>query len=327
MKNLSYLVLIGMLFAACEELDPREPGLLVPRTADQDASVPSIYVNGTVLHAETFGNPADPMLVVLHGGPGADYRYLLNCRAFANEGFFVVFYDQRGSGLSRREDKSVFSTRIMLDDLAGVIAHFRSAADQKVILLGQSWGAMLATAYINENPTAVTGAILGEPGGLVWADVKAYMKRLHSRSITSEGLNDAAYLDQFITGSPSDHELLDYKFGLSFAAASTADNPSGETETPVFWRLGAVVNQALMELGESQPLDFTTNLSAYTTKVLFVYSQRNQAYGPEYAQHVSSAYPSVQLERIDDVGHNLMTTASGWNNFFPIALTYLNELK
>ena len=73
-----------LLLSSCEpELSIHEPGNLVPRTVDQDSSLPSIKVNGAQLHSEAFGNPNDPMIVVLHGGPGIDYRHLLNCKEFA----------------------------------------------------------------------------------------------------------------------------------------------------------------------------------------------------------------------------------------------------
>ena len=62
----------------------------------------------------------------------------------------------------------------MLDDLGAVIAHFKTSSSQKVMLLGHSWGAMLATAYINQNPSVINGAILAEPGGLVWQDIMDY---------------------------------------------------------------------------------------------------------------------------------------------------------
>lgn len=68
-----------------------EPGLLVPRTVDEDPSLPSITVNSTMLHAEAFGNPEDPMIVVIHGGLGGDYRSLLCCRDLVDEGYYVVF--------------------------------------------------------------------------------------------------------------------------------------------------------------------------------------------------------------------------------------------
>ena len=167
-------VILGVLFffTGCEEMDLQERGVLGPKTVDQDASLSSINVNGTELHSESFGNPSDPMIVVLHGGPGLDYRHLLNCKSFADYGFFVVFYDQRGSGLSQRQRKSNYSMQVMLDDLSAVIAHYRSSPQQKVILLGHSWGAMMATAYINQYPTAIQGVLLSEPGGFKWDDIK-----------------------------------------------------------------------------------------------------------------------------------------------------------
>jgi proline iminopeptidase len=320
-------IMLWLFLSNCQNgLLINEEGNLVPKTVEQDLTLPAISVNGSKFHAETFGNPAGKMLVILHGGPGADYRYLLNCKAFAEHGYYVVFYDQRGSGLSKRERKSSYSIQLMLDDLGAVIAHFRTFSEQKVMLLGHSWGAMLATAYINQNPAAIAGAILAEPGGFVWQDIKDYVNRTHEFSFTSETLNDAAYLDQFITGDEDEQAILDYKFGLLSYTDGAKDSPLGNEGVLLFWRAGAIVNQALFDLGEKERPDWRTNLHQYTTKVLFVYSQRNKAYGLDHALKVSSAYPNVQLERIDGAGHDMLTFPTGWNNFFPIALTYLDSL-
>jgi proline iminopeptidase len=328
MKRSLLLFALGMLLlTACDELDPREPGLLVPLTVDQDSSLPSITVNGTLLHSESFGDSANPMVVVLHGGPGSDYRYLINCKVLASKGFYVVFYDQRGSGLSKRERKSSYSLQLMLDDLTAVIEHYRTSPAQKVILLGHSWGAMLATAYINQYPTAINGAILAEPGGFVWKDIKEYMSRAQKYDLNSEALNDATYVDQLLTGKPTEHEILDYKLGLAFSPDSSDKDPVGNEGHVPFWRMGAVVNEALLEIGDRDKPNWTGNLRSFTTQILFLYSERNTAYGLEYAQHVSSAYPNVDLKRIDNAGHDMLTFPHGWNHFLPIAVNYLNELE
>ena len=320
-------IMLWLMVSGCEkELLVNDDGNLVPKTVDQDPTLPSIFINGTQLHSEAVGNPDSPMLVILHGGPGSDYRYLLNCRQFAENGYYVVFYDQRGSGLSKRESKDSYSIHIMLDDLTGVIAHYRTSPDQKIILLGHSWGAMLATAYINEYPNAITGAILGEPGGFIWQDIMDYVNRTRSFGYTSETLNDATYADQFLTGDEDEHAILDYKFALLASADGSEDSPIGNEGPLPFWRHGAVVNQALFELGEEEEPDWTTNLFQYTTKVLFCYSERNEAYGPAHAQKVSSAYPNVDLQLINDAGHDFISFPSGWNNFFPLAINYLNTL-
>jgi proline iminopeptidase len=105
-------IISAFTFAGCDEerfID--EPGNLVAKTVDQDLSLPSITVNGAMLHSEAFGNPDSTIIVCLHGGPGGDYRYLLNCKDLADHGYRVVFYDQRGSGALAKVFKEVY-TRI-----------------------------------------------------------------------------------------------------------------------------------------------------------------------------------------------------------------------
>jgi proline iminopeptidase len=303
------------------------PGYLVPKTVDEESSLPAITLNGTKLHAESFGNPQHPIIIVLHGGPGGDYRYLLRCKQFSTQGYYVVFYDQRGAGLSRRHDKSSYTLDVNIQDLRQVIQYFRKSNDQKVFLLGHSWGAMLATSYINAYPGDIAGAILAEPGGLVWKDIKDYVGRTRDVALTSELLNDATYLDQFITGKENDHEILDYKLALLSASDGSKASPLGNEGPLPFWRYGAVVNNALFDLGEHQGVDWISNLKAFQTKVLFVYSEFNKAYGPDHALRVSGAYPQVQLFKVNGAGHDMLSFDTGWQNFYPVALTYLNALK
>lgn len=320
------LVMVGYLlmpvWSSCETHEMNEPGLLVPRTVDEDNSLPSIFVNGTQLHAEAFGSPGDPMLVVLHGGPGGDYRYLLNCAAFANDGFFVVLYDQRGCGLSKRHGDDIYTIQLFIDDLDAVIQYYKVDPSQKVFLLGHSWGAMLATAYVNQNPTAVSGLVLAEPGGLTWHDTKGYIGRWQKLDIFDETSNDFVYLDQFITGD--DHRVLDYKAALQSAASFTKGNKLGIEGLEPFWRAGAVCNKASFEYGQKHGFDFTTNLSQYGTKVLFMYSELNKAYGADYAQKVASAFPNAELKEVTGSGHEF--TYFAWERFYPPAKNYLTSL-
>lgn len=316
--------LVVVSLSSCDIAEPNDPGRLVPLTVDEDPTLPSISVNGTHLHAETFGNPNDPMLVVIHGGPGGDYRSLLNCSRFSADGFFVVFYDQRGSGLSRRHDRGTYSSmQVFTGDLGAVINYYRRSANQKVILMGHSWGAMLATAYVNDHPSEVDGVVLMEPGGLTWHDTEEYVKRIRSLELFDESTNDYLYLDQILTGD--DHNELDYKAALQSAANFAKGNKTGNQGPNPFWRIGAVCNSASMEYAREHPFDFTTNLRQYTTKILFVYSELNQAYGQAYAQSVSSAYPNVQLVEVRGTGHEI--PYSGWDGFYPVARAYLNTIK
>lgn len=137
----SMLLLGFILFCmACEPEDVSQPGNLVPRTVMEDTTLPSIRINGTKVHAEAFGDPTDPMVIFLHGGPGGDYTNALGLRQLTAEGFYVIFYDQRGSGLSQRHEKSTYDIDLMLEDLTRIIAYYRTSDSQAVFLIGHSWG-------------------------------------------------------------------------------------------------------------------------------------------------------------------------------------------
>jgi len=319
--------LLVLLFS-CRKEDAARPGALVPLTVDQNASLPSLHLNGTQLHVESHGNPSDPLLVVIHGGPGSDYRSMLNLKAFAKEGFHVIFYDQRGSGLSKREDAGSFrgenAVRLFIDDLHALITHFRVSDTQKVFLMGHSWGAMLATGYINQHPDQVSGAVLAEPGGLTWTQTSEYLSRSNKVRFFSEALSDMTFPEQFFAGR-SGHEILDYKASFASNYENAPGNTIGNAGHYPFWRNGAVAFKTLIENADTYGFDFTTHLQQYAPKVLFLYSELNTAYGPEWAKTVSSVYPRTELRLIRNSGHEI--PYFGWADYYSFSLTYLNEMK
>lgn len=328
MKKFVFASLLAICLASCQKADVAEPGALVPLTVAEDATLPSLPVNGTLLHVETFGNPTDPMIVMVHGGPGGDYRSLLKAKAFAGNGFFVVFYDQRSTGLSKREPRAQFESpgaiQMMIDDLDAVIDHFRIDENQKVFLIGHSWGAMLSTAYINQHPEQITGAVLAEPGGFTWPQTMDYLSRSNHVRLFNEALNDALFPEQIFAGRSED-EVLDYKAAYFTTFENAPGNTLGNAGPYPFWRSGAVSFQALIENADKNGFDFTTHLSDYSTKIFFAYSELNRAYGRSWAEKVSAPYPNVELVEIKGTGHELLYF--GWDDFYAKTLPYLNELK
>lgn len=324
--------LVAVFLFSCTEEPITTPGHLVPMTVDQDPSLPSITVNGVQLHAEAFGPVDSTMVVCIHGGPGSDYRYMLHCKDLADQGYRVVFYDQRGSGLSQRLPKSSYlglgagAIDALYEELSGVIAHFRTRPQQKVILLGHSWGAMLASGYAGQHPEAIQGLIVCEPGGLQWDDIKTYIDASVSFKIWSELLNDATYLDQFITGKEDEHEILDYKLNL---LASNNDITGEDNTTPgSFWRSGAIINEALLEIGEDYQPDFSSGLKSFQIPVMFFYSEQNKAYPDSWMQQITQAYHTVEVVKVPGTGHDgIIKDDQPWTQVtMPHILDYLQSL-
>lgn len=325
-KIITAITCLTVFLSACtKERQINEPGFLVPKTVDQDQTLPSISVNGTQLHAETFGNSDSAMVIFLHGGPGADYQNGLAVKQLAGNGYYVVFYDQRGSGLSKRHKKESFTIQQMFDDLSAVIQHYRTSPTQKIFLFGHSWGAILAAGYINQNPSKISGVIFAEPGGFTWENLQQYGERTRKLKLFAEATSDALYIDQFLTGKENEHEILDYKLNVSSSFTYQKGNTEGIEGASPIWRNGAVVLSSLGKIAEKDGYDFTTNLNQYTTKVLFLYGELNTAYGLEFAQKEAQYFPNKQITLINGTGHEMIYFK--WNNVFPVALTYLNSLK
>lgn len=97
-------------------------------------------------------------LLILHGGPGAPHDYLENLAALASETQRVIFYDQLGCGRSDQpNDTSLWRVERFVEELATVR---RELGLDRVHILGQSWGGMLAIEYALTQPQGLISLIL-----------------------------------------------------------------------------------------------------------------------------------------------------------------------
>ena len=92
-------------------------------------------------------------LLCLHGGPGVPHDYLESLEAMAATGRRVIFYDQLGCGNSEHvDDPSLWTVDLFVKEVDAV----REALGlDRVHILGQSWGGMLALQYMLTQPKGV----------------------------------------------------------------------------------------------------------------------------------------------------------------------------
>jgi proline iminopeptidase len=142
---------------------------------DERAAVPReshVQAGKASLYAREIG--AGPAILVLHDGPEFDHGYLLPDLDQLADSFHLLYYDQRGRGSSadnvRPGDVTLASD---LDDLDKVRQHFQ--LDQ-VVLLGHSWGALLALEYALRHPARVSRLILMNPVPVSASDLAAFRK-------------------------------------------------------------------------------------------------------------------------------------------------------
>jgi proline iminopeptidase len=103
------------------------------------------------LYWATWGTPGNPRLLVLHGGPGAHHDYLLPQMLQLAERNELVFYDQRGGGKSRTDERAPIGWQTHVADLATVVSEL---GFDPLTIVGYSWGGLLALLYAIDPPVA-----------------------------------------------------------------------------------------------------------------------------------------------------------------------------
>lgn len=97
-------------------------------------------------------------LLILHGGPGVPHDYLENLESLASETQRVIFYDQLGCG---RSDKPDEPERWQVARFVRELDMVRQGLQlDRVHILGQSWGGMLAIEYALTQPKGLESLIL-----------------------------------------------------------------------------------------------------------------------------------------------------------------------
>lgn len=102
--------------------------------------------------------PGKLPLLCLHGGPGVPHDYIESLEMMAATGRRVIFYDQFGCGNSDQpHDPSLWTVDLFVDEV-GVMR--RALGLDRVHLLGQSWGGMLAMQYALTQPAGLVSLIV-----------------------------------------------------------------------------------------------------------------------------------------------------------------------
>ncbi len=316
-----FLYLSIMLVAAgCSLFDPNDPGNLVPKTVDEDPDLTYLEVNGTKLRSETFGNPANPVIIFLHGGPGDDYESLTRLTGLSDN-YFLVFFDQRGSGLSRRHPAEEISDTQIIEDLDQIIDRYRRNPTDKVNLICHSWGAQYATMYIDDDTARamqkIDKMVFSDPGPFKdeWMEYVVV-----SLNMSLDWFNGVVWNNEFV--SPDAHERADY-YGYMTGKNSNPARHYSKTDPSPKLRWGSVMAITLRDVQGKGGWDWTAKLSEYTNKVLFVRSGLNEDHTPEYFALSMEPYPNTELVTIEGVGHDFAWVKS--EEYMGVARTYLAE--
>ncbi|MDX8365860.1 alpha/beta hydrolase [Cytobacillus sp. IB215665] len=104
-------------------------------------------------------NKHKPLILFLHGGPGAaQIGYAPKLQQKLEEDFVVVNWDQRGAGKSYSKEVQIDSLNIsqFLSDVHElVVLLLQRFNQQKLYLVGHSWGSLLGSIFVKRHPELI----------------------------------------------------------------------------------------------------------------------------------------------------------------------------
>ncbi len=307
-------IFIGVVVLGCLVLYLAASGeYTLPQTVETDSSLPKITLDGVTFHAEAFGRESSPVIIVIHGGPGNDYRYLLNAKELSDE-FRVVFYDQRGTGLSPSVPREQMTLENMLEDLDKMVTHF--GGGKPVKLLGHSWGAMLASGYVGIHPKKASHILLAEPGMLTSEAATNYMKKF-KLNMGFDGITQLVWLwlQSRHVDSPDEYAKDDYLFtnlfNLDAEGGPTAEYycegkpPENALKA---WRYNFASNMEIQGKATADPdniqLDLIKGVENYKGKTLFMVGSCNTMIGEAFQKQFHTKYfKDTELAIVEGSGH------------------------
>lgn len=146
------------------------PALLPAQTVSHAKGV--AHTEDVDLGYETLGTTGSALPVIaVNGGPGLSHAYMVQNDLWERiaRRRLVVFYDQRGTGASKRLKAG--ASQSMDAQVADLEAVRQKLGLEKVALVGDSYGGLLSMAYAAAHPEQVARLVLSDSPGPSWKSI------------------------------------------------------------------------------------------------------------------------------------------------------------
>ncbi|HLD99363.1 MAG TPA: alpha/beta fold hydrolase [Bdellovibrionota bacterium] len=273
-------------------------------------------IRDTELYVRCFGREDAPVLLIVHGGPGANHKKLLPLSAFSSK-FRVVFYDQRGTGDSARlpisssDDPNL--ARLTLEENVRDIEAIREyLGANNISLLGHSWGGALVTFYAAEYPDRVNKLVVSSGGPedmQLWEEKERNhsQKRTHEENLSLK--KKVKELESGIkSGAPQDQ--LDRLFGEAICISYPSLYFKRPVQVPEIGRTGFWANAVIGQYCETfDRAKFAEQLKGITCPTL-LFLGKHEPSPEERLLYLKRHIPNAQMVTFENSGHNAMEEES-----------------
>ena len=272
----------ALLLAGCSQ-SPTQPR---PVYGTVDSS-------GVALHTRILGNGAQ-VIVLLHGGPGLSLQEMNPFDSLLTPRRRLVAFDERGSGLTGPPANGDLTITAQVADIEAVR---RTTGADRIWLLGQSWGGLLAGAYVAAHPEHVAGLALV---GAAPPDLTAFNAGQDAFARRLAQLQDRGLVPKHLP-DPANGSCLPALRGEAPAYARDPNKPphqpAGLTCTP-----GTAQRTYAAVIRPDILTPIGRELAAYKRPALVVAGSQDP-FGPQWPQAWKRLLPQAQQLDIANAGH------------------------
>jgi proline iminopeptidase len=275
-----------------------------PNAKPRESRIP---VGGAELYVREAGHGT--AIIVLHGGPDFDHSYLLPELDRLSDSYHLIYYDQRGRGRSadgvKPEDVTLASD---IADIEKVRQYYHL---DSVVLLGHSWGTVLALEYALRYPERVSHMILMNPAPASEADYKQLRNDwLEKRAADMERRKAIADTAGYKEADPK-AVIAYYRIHFKPALARSEDYEKIITRMQAsFVRQGnagiikarAVESRLMTETWALSGYDLLPRLKTVSVPALVIYGDHDFIPAAT-AEHITQALPNARMVTLKDCGH------------------------
>ncbi|WP_277552921.1 alpha/beta fold hydrolase [Halobaculum limi] len=269
--------------------------------------MPTADLNGATIYYETRGDPDDPAILALHGGPGiGDGRKPLSAFESLADDYYLVVPDHRGCG--RSELAPPYTNEQFADDVEALRQRLDLGA---VVLIGGSYGGFITQEYATRHGDHLHAFVLRDTAATPEYDRKARnIARERLPEVRTRGMDvphiTEAELDRVMDGTvESDEQFARLFHGMLPLYAPSLDEFDAEATRESIESLQFHAETHNHVFSEVFPaMDYTDDLPDVGVPALVTVGRHDWITPPEASEEIAELLPNAELRIYEESGHN-----------------------
>jgi proline iminopeptidase len=237
-----------------------------------------------------------PVAFVIHGGPGADHTSFKPSFSPLSQKMQLVYFDHRGQGRSARGPKESYTLENNVKDMEALRQHLGLG---KIVVIGASYGGMVALTYASRYPDHVSHLI-----AIVTVPDARFLERA-KQILAERGTEEQQAIAQHLwNGTFRDEEHLREYFRIMGPLYSLTFDPDSPQNS---WKRAILSADAINEAfgGFLRTYDVRDQLHKITAPTLVIGARHDWICPPEFSEEIAALIPNSDLRIFENSGHGV----------------------